>query len=210
MSKIRALIAFALAEFGPLLLFWTINLTLGIRAAIVGAIVAILADSAWRWSRGLGFSRLYKLTSGLTLTFGAVDLLSASPFLLKYEFKYEAVVTNLATCIAFVYGAFGDKPMIQEIAERRAGAIPNTPEVRRFFQIFTLAWAIYFAAKTALYLYLVMIMPLTEAIALRALLGSASLGLMTLVSVTQGRRLFFLCRRLGLLPPPTPIVEAPR
>ncbi len=28
------------------------------------------------------------------------------------------------------------------------------------------------------------------------------MGLMTLVSVTQGRRLFFLCRRLGLLPAP--------
>ena len=41
-----------------------------------------------------------------------------------------------------------------------------------------------------------------EAMALRSVVGSASFGLMILVSATQGRRLFFLCRRLGLLPKP--------
>ena len=211
LSKLLGLGRFVLSEFGPLALFWALNVTFGVKVAIAGAIAAILVDSAWRWSRGLAFTRLYKLTSGLTLAFGAVDLLAASPFLLKYEFKYEAVVTNLVTCVAFVYGAFGEKPMIQEIAERREGALPATPEVRRFFQLFTLAWALYFAAKAALYLYLVMLLPLGEAIAVRAALGSASLAIMTLVSVTQGRRLFFLCRRLGLLPRPivpTPIVAA--
>jgi len=41
-----------------------------------------------------------------------------------------------------------------------------------------------------------------EAMALRSVAGSISLGLMIAVSTTQGRRLFFLCRRLGLLPKP--------
>jgi hypothetical protein len=39
--------------------------------------------------------------------------------------------------------------------------------------------------------------------ALRSLVGSVSLGVMIALSVTQGRRLFFLCRRLGLLPKPS-------
>jgi hypothetical protein len=43
-----------------------------------------------------------------------------------------------------------------------------------------------------------------EAMALRSVAGSISLGLMIVVSVTQGRRLFFLSRRLGLLPKPEP------
>ena len=38
-----------------------------------------------------------------------------------------------------------------------------------------------------------------EAMALRSVAGGVSLGLMIAVSATQGRRLFFLCRRLGLL-----------
>jgi intracellular septation protein A len=206
MTKLRAVLAFALAEFGPLALFWALDLTLGIRAAISGAIVAILVDSGWRWWRGHAFTRLYILTSGLTLVFGAVDLVSATPFMLKYE----SVVTNLATAAAFAYGAFGEKPMIQEVAEQRSGALPDTPEVRRFFQLFTLAWAVYFVAKAALYLYLALTLPLAEAMAARAALGGVSLGLMILVSSTQGRRLFFLCRRLGLLPPPNAAAEPAR
>lgn len=200
MSKLRPLLVFVATEFGPLALFWALNVTFGVKVAIVGAILSIVLDSAWRWSRGHAFTRLYKLTSGLTLVFGAVDLVAATPFMLKYE----AVVTNLFVGAAFAYGAFGEKPMLQEVAERREGALPNTPEVRRFFQLFTLAWAVYFVAKAALYFYLALIMPLAEAIAWRSVVGGVSLGLMTLVSVTQGRRLFFLCRRLRLLPARSP------
>lgn len=53
-------------------------------------------------------------------------------------------------------------------------------------------------------------MPMLEAMALRSVIGGVSLGLMIAVSVTQGRRLFFLCRRLGLLPKPEPSAESAR
>ena len=43
-----------------------------------------------------------------------------------------------------------------------------------------------------------------EAMALRSAIGGVSLGAMIAISVTQGRRLFFLCRRFGLLPKPEP------
>ena len=42
---------------------------------------------------------------------------------------------------------------------------------------------------------------MVEAIAVRSVVGSASLGLMVVLSFTQGRRLFLLCQRMGLLPP---------
>ncbi len=119
MSKVRGILTFAVAEFGPLALFWALNLTFGVKVAIAGAIAAILFDSVWRLSRGRKFTRLYLLTSGLTLVFGAIDLVSTTPFMLKYE----AVVTNLALAGAFVYGAFGEKPMLQEVAERREGSL---------------------------------------------------------------------------------------
>jgi intracellular septation protein A len=199
MSRIRAVAKFVASELGPLAAFWTLSLTLGVKAAIAGSIVVILVDSAWRWRRGIAFTRLYKLTSGLTLVFGAIDLLSAQPFLLKYE----AVVTNLATCGAFAVGAFGAKPMMQEVAEQRQGApFPGGAEIRRFFQIFTLFWAAYFLAKAVLYFWLARTMPMAEAMAWRSLLGGASLGAMIAFSVTQARRMFFLLRRLGWLPPP--------
>jgi intracellular septation protein A len=210
MGKIASLLRFVLSEFGPLIAFWILIATLGVKAAIAGSLVAILLDAAWRRWRHLRFTRLYLLTSSLTLVFGAIDLMSQQPFMLQYE----SVITNIATGAVFVIGALGEKPLIQEAAEQQQGeTFPGGPEVRRFFQLFTLFWAAYFFVKAGFYLWTAMTMPLTEAMALRSLVGGASLGLMILFSSTQGRRMFFLCRRLGLLPPSEanapPEVEAP-
>jgi intracellular septation protein A len=198
MSKLGAAVRFALAEFGPLIVFWGLAATLGVKPAIAGSILAIAADAAWRRWKGVSFTRLYLMTSGLALVFGAVDLASTSPFMLKYE----AVVTNVVTGVAFIAGALSEKPLIEEVAEQRGETFVATREIRGFFRLFTLAWAAYFVLKAALYLWIGSTMPMLEAMALRSVGGGVSLGLMILVSVTQGRRLFFLCRRLGLLPKP--------
>ncbi len=205
MPKVVAAVRFALAEFGPLIVFWALAATLGVKPAILGSVVFIAGDALWRWRRGLAFTRLYLLTSGLTLVFGLVDLASTSPFMLMYE----SVVTNVATGLAFVVGALGDKPIIQEVAEKRGENFVATDEIRAFFRLFTLAWAAYFFLKAAFYLWAVWTMPMLEAMAVRSLVGGASLVLMIAVSSTQGRRLFFLCRRLGLLPAPGPSAAEP-
>ena len=196
MIKIRAAARFILGEFSPLIAFWLLAATYGIKPAIAGSLLVIIADAIWRRVRGVPFTRLYLLSSGLTLVFGVVDLMSVTPFMLRYE----SVVTNIATAIAFVIGAFGEKPLMQEAAEQRQGAFPATAEVRRFFQLFTLFWAAYFFTKSVFYFWTAVTMPLLQAMALRSVVGGVSLGLMIAISVTQGRRLFFLCRRLGLLP----------
>src|SRR5580700_8913495 len=201
MLKLAAAARFAVAEFGPLIVFWALAATLGVKLAIAGSILFILGDAAWRWRKGLTFTRLYLLVSGLTLVFGFIDLASTSPFMLKYE----AVITNVVTGLAFVAGALGEKPIIQEVAEQRGETFVATDEVRAFFRLFTLVWAAYFFLKTAFYLWAVWTLPMLEAMALRSIAGSVSLGLMIAVSTTQGRRLFFLCRRLGLLPKPDPL-----
>ena len=93
--------------------------------------------------------------------------------------------------------------MIEEVAEQRGGAsFPATRETRVFFRLFTLVWAGYFFVKAAFYVWIVWTLPMLEAMALRSVVGGVTLGLMIALSVTQGRRLFFLCRRLGLLPKP--------
>ena len=198
MSRLLAVGRFALAEFGPLIVFWTLAATLGVKPAILGSILFIIGDAGWRRLKRLKFTRLYLLTSGLTLVFGLVDLASTSPFMLKYE----AVITNAATALAFVAGAMGEKPIIQEVAEQRGETFVATEEVRAYFRLFTLVWAAYFFLKAIAYFWMAWTLPMLEAMALRSVAGSVSLGLMILVSSTQGRRLFFLCRRLGLLPKP--------
>jgi intracellular septation protein A len=197
MSRVVGVLKFVAAEFGPLLVFWLLALTVGLKTAIVGSLAVMIGDGLWRWRRGVAFTRLYKLTSGLTLIFGAIDLFSAQPFMLKYE----SVISNLAISGMFVVGAFGAKPMLQEFAEKRQGeAFPDSASVRRFFQIFTLFWGGYFFCRAALYFWLAWTLPMTLAMAWRTGLGGASLGVMIVVSVTQGRRMFFLLRRLGWLP----------
>ncbi|HXW19131.1 MAG TPA: hypothetical protein VEK35_01355 [Roseiarcus sp.] len=204
MSKLIAVARFAAAEFGPLIVFWTLAATLGVKPAILGSILFIAGDALWRWRKGLAFTRLYVLVSALTLVFGFVDLLSTSPFMLKYE----AAISNAATGLAFVVGALGEKPIIQEAAEQRGQSFVVTNEVRAFFRLFTLVWAAYFFLKAGLFLWMAWTMPMLEAMALRSLIGGVSLGVMIAISVTQGRRLFFLCRRLGLLPKPEPRTES--
>jgi intracellular septation protein A len=195
------MLRFVLREFGPLIAFGLLAYAFDVKAAVVGAVVVVTAGGGWRLWRGIAFTRIYTLTSTLTVVFGVVDLCSAYPFMLQYE----AVITNVATGIAVVAGARGDKPMIQELAEQRAGQpFPDRPDVRRFFELFTLAWAGYFFVKAAFYLWIGLIMPLAEAVAVRSLVGGISLGIMLVVSITQGPRLFALCHRLKLLPATAP------
>ena len=85
MPKLAAAARFALAEFGPLIVFWALAATLGVKPAILGSILFIVADAAWRWRKGLAFTRLYLPDERLTLVFGLIDLASTSPFMLKYE-----------------------------------------------------------------------------------------------------------------------------
>lgn len=197
-AKLIAALRVVLGEFGPLVVFWGLTLTFGVKAAIAGALAVILVDGAWRLWRGRPFTRVYLIVSALTLGFGAVDLYVATPFLIVYE----APITNVLTGAAFAIGAFGEKPMLQELAEQRPGnIIPPTPEVKRFFRLFTLIWAAYFFLKAIAYLWIAATLPLTQALALRSLGGSISLVAMIALSTTQGRRLFFLFRWLGWLGP---------
>ena len=122
MRKLISAARFILSEFGPLIVFWALALTLGVKPAILGSILFILADAAWRSFKRITFTRLYLLVSALTLVFGAIDLSVASPFMLKYE----GAVTNVATGLAFVVGALGKKPIIQEMAEKRGESLPAT------------------------------------------------------------------------------------
>jgi hypothetical protein len=54
--------------------------------------------------------------------------------------------------------------------------------------------------KAVVYFWMGMVLPLTQAFALRSFVGGLSMAIMLVVSITRWRRLFFLCGRLGLLP----------
>ena len=56
MSRLLPVIRFALAEFGPLIVFWMLAATLGVKPAILGSILFIVVDAAWRRRAGASSS----------------------------------------------------------------------------------------------------------------------------------------------------------
>lgn len=91
----------------------------------------------------VAFKRIYVLSTVLT-----VGVRRPRPVLRRpVDVRYEAVITNLVTGLAFAAGAGGSTPLLQDIAARQQGApFPDRADVRRFFELFTLAWACYFVA----------------------------------------------------------------
>jgi len=196
MARLRRFLRFLFGDFGPLIAFWAFYLPFGIRAAIAATVVYVIGDFVHRLRYRRRFTRIYLLSSGLAVIFGAIDLSAATPFMLKYE----AVVSNVATGIFFVAGARGAKPLIQEFAEQRSGPFPERADVHRYFELFTYAWAVYFFVKAAAYYAIGQAYPLATALAIRSLVGGISFGVMIVGSAALGRRGFFLLQRLGWLP----------
>jgi len=54
LNRLMGTTRWALAECGPLIAFWALTPTLGLRAGIAaGAVLFIMGDSVWRWRKGL-------------------------------------------------------------------------------------------------------------------------------------------------------------
>ncbi len=184
-----------LQEFGGAILFWIVLRQFGLKPAIAATMLFVLVDGARRLLRGRRFTKVWMLSNTLVLICGVIDLRATGPFMIRYE----AVLTNLVTGIVFLIGAFGKKPMTQEIAEDWQGGALEAGPVRRFFIAFTLVWAGYFFIKALAYLWLAQVLPFQQALAVRSLAGTASLVVMLLISM-RGRQIYALTRRWNLLP----------
>jgi hypothetical protein len=123
---------FALAEFGPLIAFLLLSWSFGTKIAIAGTVTFIPLDGARRLRTAVPLTRIFVLTSTLTTLFDTVDPRA------HLCSKYAAVITNVATGVALVVGAYGKTSLLKEIAEQCRGAsFPDRKDVRRFFDLFT-------------------------------------------------------------------------
>ena len=183
-------------ELGGLILFWIVLWRFGLKPAIAATLLFVLIDGARRLVGGIGFPKVWMLSNALALAFGLIDLRAATAFMIRYE----AVVSNVIAGVVFLVGAFGRKPMIQEIAEERQGSpFEDRADLRVFFRAFTLVWAGYFFVKALAYVWLARSMPLEHALTVRSVAGTASFVVMLLISF-RGRQIHALCRRWHLLP----------
>ncbi len=184
------------ADFGGLIVFYGLMYTLGLKAAIAGTIVFLAIDAYRRHRMKLGFPRIYVLSGAMAIVFGGIDLLSADPFMIKWE----APITSLVFAGVFFAGARG-KSMLEELVEQQGGeSMEGRLDFRRFFQLLTLIWAAYFLLKAVVYVWLGEVMPMDRLLEVRPVIGTVSMLLLAGL-MTQGRRLFLLFRAIGLLPP---------
>lgn len=197
-NRLAKILAMVMREFGGLVLFLVVNAYLGLKPAIAVTLAFVVIDGLRHAIQRTPVSKLWLVSNGLALVFGAIDLHAANPFMLRYE----ASISNLVTGLAFAIGAFGAKPMIQQIAEDRQGHAfpPDRPDLRAFFRAFTLVWAGYFLIKAGVYLWLAQTLSFNQAIGLRSLIGTGSFFLMLAISY-RGRAIRDFCVRRGLFVP---------
>jgi hypothetical protein len=57
MGLVREVARWVIADFGPLIMFWILDLAFGLKIAIAGSVLFILGDALWRWRTGVRFTR---------------------------------------------------------------------------------------------------------------------------------------------------------
>ena len=201
MSRLLAVARFALAEFGPLIVFWTLAATLGVKPAILGSILFIVADAAWRWRKRLTFTRLYLLTSG------------SHPCLRPRRSRLDLAVHAQ---IRSGDHQRGDRPCLRR---RGAGGEADHPGGRRAARrdlrrhrrgsrllspVHACLGGLFLPQGGASTLWAVWTLPMLEAMALRSVAGGVSLGLHD-----RGQRDARAAPVLSL-PPPRPAAQARR
>ncbi len=182
-------------DFGGILVFYALMWLVGIKAAIAGTLVFVVADIWRRRRQRIGFPRLYVLTTALAIVFGSIDLVSKTPFMLKYE----GAVSTAVVGIAFALGARGTS-IIEELVVQKSGADAiDFPHANRFFSLLTATWAAYYLCMSVFYAWIGITFPYKRAILIRQVASFVGLGAMMLVSV-NGKLLYGVFRVMRLIP----------
>lgn len=195
MSGLEKILRTGFYDFGGVIVFWALWKLVSLKAAIAGTLVFVALD-IWRRRRfGIGFPRLYILTTSLAIVFGVVDLAAKTPFMLKYE----GAVSTFIIAVFFAIGARG-RSAIEELAAQQGGAeAVGFAHARRFFQLLTLTWAFYYLVMSGFYAWVSVSFSYARAIGIRQVAGFVGLGVMMGVSMA-GKYVFAVFQGLGLIP----------
>ena len=193
MGWLRKLLGTAAFDFGGVIVFYALMKTVGLRAAIIGTLVFVPIDAFRRHKLRIGFPRIYILSTTLVLVFGTIDVFSKQPFMLKYE----GAVTETVVGIAFAIGSRG-RSIIEELVAQQQPDL-RVPHHRRFFQLITRSWAIYYLCMACAFLWVSLHFTLAQAIGIRQVAGLGGAFLMALFSFS-GRFALRLFQALRLLP----------
>jgi uncharacterized membrane protein len=197
-AKLLGLLRFAYDGFAPLVVFLVVKQAFELRAAIAAAVGFGVIDLAARALRKRPVTRLYLFSFLVTIAFGAIDLHAATPFV----FAYEASITNLLTAGFFGITLVRGTPLIEEIARKGLSSQQaERADVRAYLRFLTGVWTAYFVVKAGLYGWLGATLSIERAMAVRSLVGTASMVTLLIGETLVRRPLFRFLQRRGILPP---------
>lgn len=140
-----------LGEVGGLALIWGGEMAGLQRFALPACIVLIVFDTARRYRAKLGFGRLWWLFNSTALGFGFMDRLVGD----RLSPDLFGALCALILAAVFTIGSLWRVPLVMQLAEQRQGqfAVSDGKRLRleRFFRLYTLAWALYFALRAAVF-----------------------------------------------------------
>ena len=200
MKLVVGLVLWILRDFGPLLAFYATNHFFGFVPAIIVSMALSVVNVTVVKLQNQKVTAFLKFSIAVSLLFGAVDLYFKGPFL----FRYESVLTNIVTGIFFGLTLWGDKPIIQEFAERQAAAkgttVPIKPDTVYYFRLCSIVWTAYFFLKAAFYAWVSSVYDLEKALAIRMLVGNVTFYPLLGASIFLARPIIHLLQRAGLAP----------
>lgn len=208
MKRARGVVFWVLESFGPLLVFYVVEHTAGMRAAIVASIVIGALLVARQIARDRKVSPFTAFVAVSVAVFGTLDLSLTTPFFLKLE----PALGNAATAAVFLGSVALGRPVIVEIAEKQMAteeARAKLARARGYLTQVTVAWGLFFVLRAAAYVWMAFRLTLDQTLLVRAVLGPASLVVMV-VGEMGVRYLRFGKRAFGgeAAPPPAPVVAA--
>jgi intracellular septation protein A len=197
MSKLKGMLSYALANFGPLLVFYISNHFFGLRTAIISSVVWVLGEIVFQVLNKRPLSLFFKFSALITIVFGLIDLYLQKSFL----FKYEASLTNVMVGVFFALSLINEKPIIREFAEAQGRISKNlTPDGEFYFKFLTVVWACYMFIKAGFYFWVAEKYNLEEGLAIRASLGNISFYALLGLSIFASNQIKFVLAKARMLP----------
>lgn len=193
----KALLIYAITNFGPLLAFYLVNNVFGLKAAISASLLVIVLEVVHFRIKKEKLSAFFLFSSTIAILFGIVDLTMSNPTM----FKYEAGTINILFAAFFLGSLLKEKSIVQEIAEQQGRTQKNTSiDKSFFFKILTAIWSAYFLLKAICYTWINLNNSLEYGMVLRFLIGNISLTVMIFLSVYTARSFWRLLEKFKLLP----------
>ncbi|MNT19496.1 intracellular septation protein A [compost metagenome] len=199
MEKIKGILKFLFLNFGPLIVFYSINKIFDFKIAVICSIAFVGFEFLYLKISKKTVSSFFIFSSMVVVVFGLLDIFLAQAFF----FKLEAGILNLISAVYFALSLFRPKSIIEELA-RQKGRASTEHKLQKdqtfFFKVLTSVWVIYFVLKAVAYTWMNFTAAMEDSLLYRMTLGPLSFWVLIGLSYGLGSTLWRTLERCQMMP----------